>query len=289
MKIRFTFMLLILACCMLGLAFVILYDPGKQTYFRTLANEITHSIQPRVQIDSTMNDDLVVIFNRVPKTGSTSFMKVVYGLINANKFSSLYVNISIKRPMTLLGESWLIHNISRWKEVRPVIFHGHFPFVNFVKYGSSTNPVYINIIRDPLQRLVSFYYFMRYGDDFLPHKKRKRSGDKTTFDECVQKKGEDCQPELLWLQIPYFCGNSPRCWHPGSKWALAQAKKHLVDQYLVVGVLEEVDKFIRILDNTLPRMFKGAISAYSKAKNWEASIESSTLIVNKWDSVKSGQ
>ena len=129
--------------------------------------------------DSTMNDDLVVIFNRVPKTGSTSFMKVVYKLIKANKFSSLYVNISIKRPMTLLGESWLIRNISRWKEVRPVIFHGHFPFVNFVKYGSSTNPVYINIIRDPLQRLVSFYYFMRYGDDFLPHKKRKRTGDKT--------------------------------------------------------------------------------------------------------------
>ena len=51
---------------------------------------------------------------------------------------------------------------------------------------------------------------------------------------------------------------------PGSKWALAQAKKHLADQYLVVGVLEEVDKFIRILDKTLPRIFKGAISAYSK-------------------------
>ena len=55
-----------------------------------------------------------------------------------------------------------------------------------------------------LSRLVSYYYFLRYGDDYRKGKIRSHMGDKTTFDECVAKKLRDCDPKKLWQQVNYY-------------------------------------------------------------------------------------
>lgn len=52
------------------------------------------------------------------------------------------------------------------------------------------------------------------------------------------------------------------CRKPGNKWALTEAKKNLVNNYLLVGVTEELDDFIRMLELTIPRIFKGAMDHY---------------------------
>lgn len=49
---------------------------------------------------------------------------------------------------------------------------------------------------------------------------------------------------------------------PGNKWALTEAKKNLIDNYLLVGVTEELGDFISILEATIPRIFKGAADYY---------------------------
>lgn len=63
------------------------------------------------------------------------------------------------------------------------------------------------------------------------------------------------QPRLT-LTLPPVCRNT------GSRWALEQAKYNLINEYLLVGVTEELEDFVLILEAALPRFFKGAMELY---------------------------
>lgn len=112
----------------------------------------------------------------------------------------------------------------------------------------------------------------------------------TTFDECVERNGLDCQANLLWLQIPFLCGQSADCWFvyyiifvkyivnitnsliyyllviicifhriPGSEWALGQAKRNVLEKYILVGVTEQMTEFLQMLELIIPGgMFRNA-------------------------------
>lgn len=52
------------------------------------------------------------------------------------------------------------------------------------------------------------------------------------------------------------------CRNVGSQWALEQAKYNLVNEYLLVGVTEELEDFVMMLEAALPRFFRGATDLY---------------------------
>nr|XP_032829074.1 heparan sulfate 2-O-sulfotransferase 1-like [Petromyzon marinus]XP_032829075.1 heparan sulfate 2-O-sulfotransferase 1-like [Petromyzon marinus] len=213
------------------------------------------------------NNDVVIVYNRVPKTGSTSFTNVAYDLCGRNSFHVLHINTTRNSPiMSLHDQAKFVSNVTTWKEMKPGFYHGHLSFIDFTKFGVNRKPIYINVVRDPIERLISYYYFLRFGDDYRPGLRRRKQGDKKTFDECVREGGSDCSAEKLWLQIPFFCGHSSECWNPGNRWALEQAKTNLLSEYLLVGVTEELEDFIMLLEAALPRFFKGATSHYRSGK-----------------------
>ncbi|XP_043554654.1 heparan sulfate 2-O-sulfotransferase 1 isoform X1 [Chiloscyllium plagiosum] len=241
---------------------------------RAIARHEVREIEQRRTMDNPRQDpgeeeldDIIILYNRVPKTASTSFTNIAYDLCAKNRYHVLHINTTKNNPvMSLQDQARFVKNVTTWKEMKPGFYHGHVAYLDFAKYGVKKKPIYVNVIRDPIERLVSYYYFLRFGDDYRPGLKRRKQGDKKTFDECVAAGGSDCAPEKLWLQIPFFCGHSSECWNVGSKWALEQAKYNLVNEYLLVGITEELEDFIMLLEAVLPRFFRGATELYRTGK-----------------------
>lgn len=94
-------------------------------------------------------------------------------------------------------------NISDWESMEPTLYHRHFAFLDFSKIGVP-KPLYYNIIRKPLEKFVSYYYFIRCENDYKPYLIRKTHGNTMTFDKCVSKNHPDCNPNNMLLQIPFF-------------------------------------------------------------------------------------
>ncbi|KAK9510768.1 hypothetical protein O3M35_005485 [Rhynocoris fuscipes] len=222
---------------------------------------------PRKKKKIKNDDDTIIIYNRVPKTASTSFVNVAYDLCKRNGFNVLHLNVTGNlHVMSIADQARFVYNVTHWEAKKPGLYHGHIAFIDFDKFGSSQKPVYINLLRKPLDRLVSYYYFLRFGDNYRPHLVRRKHGDKMTFDDCVRRKQSDCNPDNMWLQIPFLCGHSPECWEVGNEWALSQAKHNVATRYLLVGITEQLPEFIAMLEATLPSFFRGASQHFKYSK-----------------------
>ncbi|XP_030749674.1 heparin sulfate O-sulfotransferase [Sitophilus oryzae] len=230
-----------------------------------LENIIRNKEQPERLVVKQYEDDIVVLYNRVPKTGSTSFVGIAYDLFKRNRYHVLHVNITANNNvLSLTNQINFVMNVTNWNTMKPALYHGHFAYIDFNKFGAP-QPLFINILRKPLDRFISYYYFVRYGDNFRPNLVRRKAGNKMTFDECVEKSLPECDPSSIWLQIPYFCGHAANCWKPGNKWALSEAKNNLVNNYFLVGVTEELEDFIAVLELSLPRLFQGAMDYFTQS------------------------
>jgi heparan sulfate 2-O-sulfotransferase HS2ST1 len=83
-----------------------------------------------------VDDNVVVIYNRVPKTGSTSFVNLTYELCkrSQNNFHVLHLNITGNmHTMSLPNQMKFVRNVTHWNAMKPAFFHGHMAFLDFAK------------------------------------------------------------------------------------------------------------------------------------------------------------
>jgi hypothetical protein len=245
-------------------------------------------------LNNTANADQEgLIFNRVPKVGSETIWSLIDRLAFKNGFNSFSDSMEVKNQRG--GENnYLATREQRESYVKillenctkPYSYVKHLNFLDLTEFGLQ-NPVYINFVRHPVDRVISWYYYKRSPWHIVQVDKTTNVTNlhdrapplqelKMTFEECVRSgyyecvynKGQGIYSSYFggshYSQIAFFCGNGPECDGFETPEALAKAKDNVEKYFAVVGVLEDMDRSLELLENYVPRFFRDARSVYKE-------------------------
>lgn len=234
-----------------------------------------------------------VFHNKLPKSGSTTMKYIISTLQKANNFHMDYQAPCINKATCaqdvedgLGATTKLAGHVKEQRDANPgkFILLKHQYWLNFTEHEME-QPTYINVVRDPVTRFSSMYYFNRYGFKSMGSEARqgavRHSWKGTeediarTLDMCMEEQGEECT-EPLQVLVRYFCGTSQECnmkspkrgkfgslndWNKVAK-AAELAKKKIITQYYSIGLMEKFDETLALFEKMLPGFFAGAPAAY---------------------------
>ena len=220
----------------------------------------------------------VLIYNRVPKCGSTTITAVlekskknakskVGKIINhvLPQEKHYFVNQTEAQEFTKTISD-LAHRSTKSVYIRHVFFPRY-------KNVEPMNKVqFFNVIRHPIDQFISWYYYERNG--WADHKsnpdwertwshKINEATRNLTIDQCIEQNFPECtKPGFNSEYLSYFCGQNKFCKSPSTIKALNQALKNLEEGYLFVGILEDLDSTLKILEIILPDFFSNGYEIY---------------------------
>lgn len=219
----------------------------------------------------------ILFFNRVPKVGSQTTMELMKSLSMRNNFH--YHKDRTQKvetiKLTYSEEKRLTHLVNSFNP--PSVYVKHVCFSNFTRFGLPM-PIYVNMVRDPVERVISWYYYVRAPWYFVERKRAfpdlplpNPNWLRKDYETCVRTN----DPECRYLpgsrrdgfgdhrrQTMFFCGHGDECTGFNTEVAMRKAKENVERHYAVVGVLEELNKTLTVLEHYVPRFFKGALDTY---------------------------
>ncbi len=97
----------------------------------------------------------------------------------------------------------LLSNHSSHAE-RPFSYSKHINYLDFEEFEPGFRPIYVNLVRDPVERVISWYYYTRMpwynlavdpntNLTFISGNPEPIKNLKTTFDECVNSRMPLCR------------------------------------------------------------------------------------------------
>merc|ERR1719348_2399372 len=219
----------------------------------------------------------ILFFNRVPKVGSQTTMELLKSLSIKNKFhyhkDRTQKGETIK--LTYNEEKRLSKLVNSFQPSS--VYVKHVCFSNFSKFNLDM-PIYVNMVRDPVERVISWYYYVRAPWYFVERKRAfpdlplpNPNWLKKDFETCVATNDHECRyvPGQKRdgfgdhrRQTMFFCGHGDECTGFNTEIAMRRAKENVERHYAVVGVLEDLNKTLTVLEHYVPRFFKGAKDVY---------------------------
>jgi len=230
----------------------------------------------------------VLFFNRVPKVGSQTIMELLKALSLKNKFA--YHKDRTQKvetiKLTYNEEKWLANLVNFFEP--PSVYIKHVCFVNFTQFENVDMPIYVNLVRDPVERVISWYYYVRAPWYFVERKRAfpelplpNPNWLRKDFDTCVRTFNQECQyvPGRRHdgfgdhrRQTMFFCGHKEDCTGFNTEIAMKKAMENVEKHYAVVGILSELNKTLTVLEHYVPRFFKGALETYWKEQHMFSKI-----------------
>ncbi|XP_013146891.1 PREDICTED: heparan sulfate 2-O-sulfotransferase pipe [Papilio polytes] len=241
------------------------------------------SIPDPWELNNTARSEMeLLFFNRVPKVGSQTFMELLRRLAIRNQFG--FNRDAVQRVETIrlapADQQVLVSVVSA--HTPPASYIKHVCYTNFTRFGYPS-PIYVNVVRDPVERVISWYYYVRAPWYYV---ERKRAFPdlplpdpawlKKDFETCVLSGDRECRyvegetHEGIGdhrRQTLFFCGHEPQCTPFNSREALQRAKRVVEQQYAVVGVLEDMNATLLAFERYIPRFFQGALNLYWEELN----------------------
>lgn len=166
----------------------------------------------------------MVFFNWVPRTGGEQLIEFMDYLADEHQFTTALPPGATKlspRYSKYIQED-LAKDILRLDDY--TVYSMHMNFINFTEF-KLTRPIYINLVRDPIDRIISWFYYRRTpwvaahmfkkSKKFYPLPWYKKS-----FEDCVLKGDLECQyiPGSDFEKVIdhrrqslFFCGHSSDC------------------------------------------------------------------------------
>ncbi|XP_063851113.1 uncharacterized protein LOC135094708 [Scylla paramamosain] len=142
--------------------------------------------------------------------------------------------------------------------------------------GAKRQPVYINVVREPAERFISSFYYVRSKERLarLSAKGHLRARPSSywlnrTVEQCVMNRDAECsflngtKQETV---ITYFCGHHEACKMVGSSEALQRAKQVVAQRYSVVGLVGHMEMSLQLMETLIPGFLKGALDFYYNIK-----------------------
>lgn len=234
-----------------------------------------------ISLNHKLNCTLIVISNRVPKCGSTLTRQVMkYLSVTTRKFTCENSSNHNQRRLTVQQQINLQKElVKKAKKAyhQKFVYDRHFYFVNFTEEPDVVF-YYINQLRDPLNQLVSAYYYHRYICVMRSSNKRCQTYPPSIFnltlDDCISTGDpKRCSTETYGASdyLSYFCGQSSICNSAlagyNGEAALALSKKNIEQHYIYIGLLEYIESSYEILERLLPDLFTGIVRIYHEKKN----------------------
>ncbi|KAH8261599.1 hypothetical protein KR044_012121, partial [Drosophila immigrans] len=217
-----------------------------------------------------------VLFNRIEKVGSQSMTKLLAKLGKLNGFMTYRNVISAPKKSIKSFEDEAEEANDMMDLTDPGAYVEHTNWINFTAHDLP-RPIYINLVRHPIQKVISAYYYHRHPTVYANTLLRNPNAPKqtkdyfdTSFNDCVRQRiSPDCvfDPHSKynndWRRFALrLCGNQPVCVNLNSEIATQIAKEHVEKEYAVVGSWEDTNITLAVFEAYIPRFFAKATELY---------------------------
>ncbi|CAL4067732.1 unnamed protein product [Meganyctiphanes norvegica] len=216
----------------------------------------------------------ILLVTPILRCGATTTRNILKLLRSQNHFNLIAdppKKAEVVHIPNLTAQRYIAGNISAFKSPSAVM--QSFAYINFTQFGYQ-RPIQIAMVRDPIARAVSWFYHARAPFQIIERHNRfpdtkfpTRKFLKKDIETCLKdRKDIECRylpgKARYGHTVEFFCGHEENCIIFGDYEGMQRAKKVVETEFAVVGILEDWDKTLAVLEHYIPRFFKGVTQVY---------------------------